>query len=88
MTVLFSRLSSDMTTPVFSLHTEGVWWVDPGWTLCPPVMLYNSSSSAGQGKEYNQRHLGQDKDRERSLLITVMGKIDLTWGKQFDCQSN
>jgi len=39
-----------MTTPVFSLHTEGMWWVDPGWTLCPPVMLYNSSSSAGQGE--------------------------------------
>jgi len=61
-----------------------MWWVGPGWT---PGAHHSHSITplprwTGERK-YNKRLMCRDKGRDHSA-ITNTGKIDLTWGNQFN----
>lgn len=54
------------------------WWVDCGWTAgAHQPHSSTPSPQLDKGKKYNERFLGQDKDKVSSSLITVTGQTDL-----------
>jgi len=64
---------------------RSLWWADPGWTpgthqSCSIIPLLSWTGE----KKYNERLVGRDKDRERSLTNychrqnrLILGKINL-----------
>jgi len=62
------------------IHTccRGLPWLD---TRCPPKLLYHCPSQVDRGgKQYSERFMGQDRDRERSLTNYLHSQTDSTWG--------
>jgi len=60
-------------------------YFDLAWinARCPPKLLYHSPSSTGQGRgKYDERLMGRDKDRERSLTNYCHGQNRLNLGRK------
>jgi len=53
---------------------------------CPQNLFYHSPSSTGQGrKKYDERLMGRDKDREKSLTSYGHGQNRFnSWKKKFN----
>jgi len=57
------------------------WWLDPGWVAGVHKAALSLPSSAGQGRENNERLKGRDKDREGSLTNYCHGQNTIALGK-------
>jgi len=57
----------------------GLAWIN---ARCPPKLLYHSPSSTGRERKYDERLVGQDKDRQRSLTDYCHGQNRLNLGRK------
>lgn len=54
--------------------SQALWWVDPGWLSGAHQRALSLPFSARQERKYNERLMGWDKDRGRSLTSYCHGQ--------------